>query len=155
MTSASAEQLAILATAAKAENDHALVVKLCASIRLRFPGSISAAEAAFTLGSINVHRFKNYSAAASWFRAYLKEAPSGPLAREAAGRLVECLHLAGQRASACAAANFYLSAFPEGPHARYARRVRLWCSSQGNCPEGGGCGRRGEAPGRGDSGRRE
>ena len=44
--------------------------------------------AAFTLGRIAYDR-RDYREAARWFATYLREEPSGSVAREAAGRLIE------------------------------------------------------------------
>jgi ferric-dicitrate binding protein FerR (iron transport regulator) len=87
-------------------------------IRARFGRSPQAAIAAFQLG-----RIESPGAATRWFRTYLAEAPSGPLAREALGRVLEAEARAGDRAAARRTAASYLDRFPRGPHADLARRV--------------------------------
>jgi hypothetical protein len=86
--------------------------------RRRFAGSEKAAVAAYELG-----RSSSPSEAASWFDTYLGEQPSGPLAREAAGRLFEARASAGDDRGARDAAARYLVRYPDGPHAPLARRV--------------------------------
>jgi TolA-binding protein len=84
--------------------------------RARFAGSGEAAMSAFLLG-----RSASGAQAAEWFSAYLKEQPSGALAREALGRLIEAYQASGDGVSARAAAERYLRAYPDGPHATLAR----------------------------------
>ena len=91
--------------------------------RRRFPGNERAAVAAFALGRIAFDQRGNYSDAARWFRSYLTEQPSGRLARDALGRLMEAFHRAGDKASARGEAAHYLELYPTGPHAEFARRV--------------------------------
>jgi hypothetical protein len=86
--------------------------------RRRFPGGERAAVAAYELG-----RSSSPSEASSWFDTYLGEQPSGPLAREASGRLIEARASAGDDRGARDAATRYLSRYPDGPHAPLARRV--------------------------------
>jgi outer membrane protein assembly factor BamD (BamD/ComL family) len=63
------------------------------------------------------------SDAIGWFKRYLTEQPNGPLAREAAGRLIELLRQTGDSARAQEAAAGYLKRYPTGPHAALARNV--------------------------------
>jgi TolA-binding protein len=86
--------------------------------RERFPGTADAAQAAFLLG-----RSAAPAVAARWFDEYLREAPGGPFAREAAGRLVESHSRAGNHAAARQAASVYLQRYPNGPHAAFARSI--------------------------------
>jgi hypothetical protein len=86
--------------------------------RRRFPGTERAAVAAYELG-----RASTPSEASSWFDTYLGERPTGPLAREASGRLVEARASAGDDRGARDAAARYLARYPDGPHAQLARRV--------------------------------
>jgi transmembrane sensor len=86
--------------------------------RRRFAGSDAAAVAAYQLG-----RASPPAEAARWFSSYLAERPSGPLAREASGRLVEARSDSGDAAAAREAAARYLARYPDGPHAPLARRV--------------------------------
>jgi len=73
---------------------------------------------AFLLG-----RSASGAQAVQWFSAYLKEQPSGALAREALGRLIEAYQAAGDRVSSRAAAERYLKSYPDGPHATLAREA--------------------------------
>ncbi|MGH7330276.1 MAG: FecR domain-containing protein, partial [Polyangiaceae bacterium] len=59
------------------------------AVRSRALGDDLAAEAAFDLGKLAMDRAHDYFTAAKWFATYGNENPSGPLAREAAGRLIE------------------------------------------------------------------
>jgi len=86
----------------------------------RFP---SADRPVFAMGLIAFEGRHDYRAAADWFAAYVRSFPRGPLAREAAGRLIESRLKAGDDAEARAAASAYLRDFPGGPHAALARRT--------------------------------
>jgi transmembrane sensor len=116
--SGSSEDLMTLSRAARHAERDDVADQALLRCRERFAGSPQAATAAFLLG-----RGAAPAAAATWFATYLREQPSGPLAREAAGRLVESYQRAGNVTAARAAARSYLSAFPTGPHATYARSV--------------------------------
>jgi len=116
--SGSAVELMALARAARHAGRHGVARKALETCRERYPGTAQAATAAFLLG-----RSAAPAAAAGWFATYLREQPSGPLAREAAGRLVESYHRAGDRAGARDAAEAYLHSYPNGPHAAFARSV--------------------------------
>ncbi|MFO0650269.1 MAG: FecR domain-containing protein [Polyangiales bacterium] len=61
--------------------------------------------------------------AARWFELYLRESPDGSLAREALGRRVQSLHLAGDDAGAREAAERYLARDPDGPFSPFARGI--------------------------------
>ncbi|MBN2196382.1 MAG: FecR domain-containing protein [Polyangiaceae bacterium] len=86
--------------------------------RARFPGTPEAATAAYLLG-----RSAAAGEAAQWFETYLTEHPSGALAREAEGRVIESHHAAGNHAMARATAERYLARYPDGPHAAFAKSV--------------------------------
>jgi len=92
-------------------------VRVLGRLRERFPSGDPAAIAAFQLGRSASHP----SQAARWFSTYLAERPSGSLAREASGRLLEALDRAGDRRGAEQAARRYLERYPKGPHAGFAR----------------------------------
>lgn len=120
---ANAEALTMLADVARharapRQAEHALL-----ALRRRFPGSAEAGLAAFSLGRLEFDEFRAHSAAAGWFRTYLKERPGGAMAREALGRLMEAAHRAGDRASAEETARRYLRDYPSGPHAELASRL--------------------------------
>jgi transmembrane sensor len=88
------------------------------AVRHRFAGTRQASLAAYELG-----RTAPALEAAGWFEAYLAEQPSGPLAREASGRLLEADSLAHNEPAARDAAKRYLARYPDGPHAALARRA--------------------------------
>jgi ferric-dicitrate binding protein FerR (iron transport regulator) len=88
--------------------------------RRRFP---DADRPVFALGLIAFEGRHDYQAAAGWFASYLQSFPRGPLAREAAGRLLESRLKAGDQAGARTAAQSYLRAFPDGTHADLAKRT--------------------------------
>lgn len=116
--SGSAPELMSLARAARLANRQGIAVQALLRCRARFPNTRQAATAAFLLG-----RGAAPSEAARWFMTYLLEQPSGPLAREAAGRLIESYHHAGDSARARQAASVYLAQYPSGPHAAFARSM--------------------------------
>jgi TolA-binding protein len=93
------------------------------SVRQRFPGTPSAALAAFQLGRDDFDRRGDVAGAERWLRVYLEEAPSGGLAPAAMGRLMEAEVRQGNRAEAQKLAATYLERFPKGPHAEAAERV--------------------------------
>ena len=79
---------------------------------------------AFALGVMAFEARRDDRAAATWFTRYLREHPTGPLATEASGRLLEALQRGGETARARAAATTYLRQHPDGPHAALARSLR-------------------------------
>ena len=92
------------------------------AVRRRFPRRSEAHLAAFFLGRLASNAGQT-GQAIGWFQSYLADEPSGPLAREAAGRLIELARRAGNGSEARAAADRYLKAYPNGPHAALARSV--------------------------------
>jgi TolA-binding protein len=93
------------------------------SLRERFPGSVAAGTAAFTLGRIVFENDHAYARAASWFETYMREQPSGPLMGDAFGRLMEARLRSGDTKGARASAEQYLRRFPGGPYAGEARGI--------------------------------
>jgi hypothetical protein len=92
-------------------------------IRRRFAHGKEAAQAAFDLGVVAFDIDARFAESATWFRRYLDEAPRGPLAREASGRLLEALERGGDSAAATKSAARYLETYPGGPHASLAKRL--------------------------------
>ena len=92
-------------------------------LRDRFPSDDLASVAAFDLGRIAFDSRHSYLDAARWFDTYLKERPSGALAREASGRVLEAVERGGDQARARLLAGRYLLTFPNGPHANLARSI--------------------------------
>lgn len=118
LRASSADDLLRLAQVARLSGHRDTDREALVTCRRRFPGSERAAVAAYELG-----RSSSPSEASSWFDTYLGEQPSGPLAREASGRLVEARVSAGDERGARDAAARYLARYPDGPHAALARRV--------------------------------
>lgn len=115
--SATPESLLELAAAARLAGRPAEERAALLACRKRAPGQPPAAQAAYLLG-----RASSGAEAARWFEIYLREQPSGLLAREASGRLIESHAAAGNASAAAQAASRYLAAYPDGPHASMARR---------------------------------
>jgi len=92
------------------------------AVRQRFSGR-EAAQAAFFLGRLAFDQAADYAAAARYFALSIDEEPDGPLAREATGRSIEAKLLMGDAAGARDAARRYIGRYPDGPHAKTARRL--------------------------------
>jgi transmembrane sensor len=120
---ATAKELLALADAARLFGPYARAVTALRTLRQRFPGSMEAATAAFTLGRIAFERQHAYDEAAGWFESYLREQPTGPLMGDSFGRLMEARLRSGDHAAARANAQQYLRRFPEGPYASEARGI--------------------------------
>jgi TolA-binding protein len=120
---ASASELALLADVARHAKAPQKAEHAFLTLRRRFPGSNEAALSAFALGRLEFDERRAYGKAATWFRAYLSERPSGAMTREALGRLVEACYRAKDDAGAREAAVQYVREYPSGPHAELARRV--------------------------------
>lgn len=116
------DELALLAETARHARKPAKARQALTLLRQRFPGSRQAGLAAFSIGVLEFDSWGAYSKAAGWFRTYLKEAPSGPLTREARGRLMEALSRSGS-AESSRLASAYLRDYPAGPHAALAKRI--------------------------------
>jgi hypothetical protein len=113
-----ADDLLALARASRFAGRTDVAREALMACRARFSGSPQAAMSAFLLG-----RTASGAQAAKWFSTYLKEQPSGALAREALGRLIEAYQAAGDRVSSRAVAERYLKSYPDGPHATLAREA--------------------------------
>jgi transmembrane sensor len=120
---ASSRELLELADAAQfaGRGDRAAIALM--TIRRRFPGTGASATAAFKLGRMAADQRGAWTDARQWFEACLAEAPSGPLAREAMGRLMEMDRAQGNLAGARVRAAQYLQRWPQGPHAELARAL--------------------------------
>jgi TolA-binding protein len=94
------------------------------AVRRRFPASMQGKTALYALGKIAFDQRKDYGAAGDWFQAYVQRFPDGPLAKEAAGLVLESRLKAGDNAKARAAADRYIELFPDGPLAPKARGIR-------------------------------
>lgn len=120
---ASGEELSLLADMARLKNRPQQAIQALSVLRRRFPGSQRAGVAAFNIARVHFDQRGAYDEAARWFRTYLREQPSGPLVREAQGRLMEALYRSGDRDGAVRLAEQYLAANPNGPHARVAHNL--------------------------------
>jgi TolA-binding protein len=122
-TGLGAEDMLRLADVARFGGEEARALSLLTNLRQRFPGRPAAAQAAYTLGLTAFDRKADYAGAARWFSTYLREEPSGALAAEALGRLMEAQARLGQRAQARATAGRYLDRYPNGTHRDIAKRL--------------------------------
>jgi TolA-binding protein len=117
-----ARDLLTLGSTARLAGSAARAREAYLAARRRFPNSVEAGISAFSLGRL-ASDAGHASDAIGWFKRYLAEQPSGPLAREAAGRLIELLRQTGDTVRAREAAQSYLKWYPTGPHAALARSV--------------------------------
>jgi transmembrane sensor len=120
---ASPADLLLLGNTARFAQEPRRAREAFSALRARKDGRYQRAVAAFELGRLAHDQFRAYSEAASWFERYLAEEPDGALVREAAGRLVEARHKAGDRAGARRAAQVYRERYPDGPHDKLARAL--------------------------------
>lgn len=114
---ASAEDLLLLGDTARFAGHSDVARRAYQAVRDRFGGSRSAGVAAFSLGRLGG------AGALAWFEAYLREEPSGSLAREALGRVMELHHAAKNDVAARAAAERYLARYAGGPHSALAQAL--------------------------------
>lgn len=121
--SASASELMALADGARLSGNAEPAAAALLELRRRFPNDARRGAAAFLLGKISFDQTHDYAAAARWFSTSLREQPSGSLAREASGRLIEAATRSGDPVGAHRAAQDYLLRYPDGPHATLARSL--------------------------------
>ena len=114
------DDLVLLADVARLGGDIGRADKAYRAALRRFP---SLDRPAFALGVMSFETRHDYRDAASWLSRYLHDHPSGALATEAAGRLLESWDLAGETTRARDAARSYLRDHPTGPHRALARRL--------------------------------
>lgn len=119
----SGPDLLLLADAARYAGRFDRATEALEITRRRFAGSDSAATAAFELGRVAMDIRRELPAAGDHFETYLRERPDGSLAREALGRAIEARSRAGDHARAERLAVRYLAAYPDGPHAKLARKL--------------------------------
>lgn len=120
---ASAEDLSLLGDAARFAGKPRKAILAYEKLRSRYSGTSRAATAAYSLARTHFDQQGAYGQAARWFQTYLTEQPSGPLAREARGRLMESLNRSGDTAGARRIAEGYLKRYPSGPHAPLAESL--------------------------------
>jgi transmembrane sensor len=114
--------LVLLGDAARLSGETGVARRAYGEARHRFAGGEAASRAAFHLGRLDSLAGQHVSAS-RWYESYLAEAPGGPLAAAALGRLLEARLKAGDVSEAKNVAARYLSRYPEGPHADDARNV--------------------------------
>lgn len=114
---ASSQELWDLAHAARLGGRPKLAEQALLTLRLRHG---ARGQTAFLLGKVAADQLNRAPEAITWFQTYLAEAPRGPLAEQALGRLVELQ--AGTR-SGKRAAKEYLTRYPEGAYASFARSL--------------------------------
>ena len=118
LATAPGAELLRLADSAFYSGRSALAQRTLTKIRARFPNTPVAARSAFALG-----RLHPGGEGIAWFETYLREQPSGPLAREALGRVLEARAASQDPQSGVRAAKQYLARFPGGPRAGLAVRI--------------------------------
>ena len=96
--------------------------KVLERLRVRFPHSGEASEAAFALGRLAADG-GSLATATGWFELYLDERPNGSFAGDALGRLLDCYETLGKTEKAESAAELYLARNPKGPHADKAEKI--------------------------------
>jgi TolA-binding protein len=117
-----ASDLRALADAARYTNRGEVAERALMALRQRFAGSGESRAAAFLLGRLYEGRGATEKAE-SFYQTYLSEAPSGALAAEALAGKMRTILAARGRAAAEPVARDYLSRYPEGVHAKPARRI--------------------------------
>lgn len=122
-TQPTAAELLAAADSARYQGDFDRAIESLTTVRRRFAGTDAAASAAFELGRITFDTRRDFVRAGDWFDTYLRERPNGALAREALGRALEARHRAGDATQAEHLAVRYLTAYPDGPHAKLARKI--------------------------------
>ncbi len=114
-----ADVLLELADEARYAGQHARAKQ--ALLRARELGS--RGRSAFLLGRIAADHDRAPDDAVTWFERYLEESPSGGLAEQALGRIVEIEDRLGHTARARDAAKLYLQRHPGGAYETLARRA--------------------------------
>lgn len=120
---ASAEELQVLADAARYARRGAVARRTLETTRGRFKDSPQAVLAAYMLGRVFDEQLSSPREAAAWLEVYLSEDPQGPLCEEAMGRRIDLYRRAGDAERAQQAARAYLERFPSGVFAGVARSV--------------------------------
>ena len=112
-----------LASAARYAHRPAVSTRVYVAVRERFPGTPRAATSAFMLGRMALDEKASPEEARKWFSVYLDEAPSGPLAEEALGRLMDACDKSGREEEAERRARAYLSRYQDGLFAKLAKSI--------------------------------
>lgn len=119
---ASADDLMALGDAARLSGNSGRALQAYQASRQRRP---RAKRSAFAIGLVHFDQRHAYGEAARWFSTYLQEQPGGPLAEQAAGRLMDAAERAGDYATARATAQKYLAQHAAGPYVDLARRLSV------------------------------
>jgi TolA-binding protein len=120
LASASIEDLAALADAARYARSTDVARRALLAERQRFPRSSAAREAAFLLGRLAEERGEG---ALDWYDRYLSESPRGPYAAQALGRRMMIYYRQRGPAEAAPLADEYLKRFPKGAYVSAARKI--------------------------------
>jgi TolA-binding protein len=121
---ASSDDLAALADAARYRRRDDLARMALETQRHRFHGSQRAADAAFFLGRLDENDGAGLVHALRWYDRYLDEAPTGSYAAEALGRKMVAMRDLYGEATARGVADEYVRRFPHGSYAGAARALR-------------------------------
>jgi transmembrane sensor len=119
----SSSDLLLLGNTARLAKKPAQAEEAFLAARARSSAARQRALAAFQLGRLAQDTRGDHARGATWFETYLNESPAGELAREAAGRVMEAHHRAGNAAAARLAARRYLDLYPGGPFESLARKL--------------------------------
>lgn len=120
LETASSEDLAALADAARYVGRQDLARRALHTQRRRFPLSGRAAEASFQLGRLEDESASGAAGALVWYNRYLTEAPAGAYISEALGRKMMVLERTARHEEAAAVAVDYLRRFSTGTYAHAA-----------------------------------
>jgi hypothetical protein len=123
LRTASSEDLAALADAARYQRQDDLARRALEAQRQRFHGSPRATDAAFFLGRLDENGGGGLIRALHWYDRYLEEAPSGPYAAEALGRRMVALRELYGVTAARPVAESYVHRFPRGSYAGAAQAL--------------------------------
>jgi hypothetical protein len=125
LRTASVEDLAALADAARYARRTELAEQTLLAERRRYPQSVAGRDAAFFLGGLREEAPGSGPAgtAIGWYDRYLTENPNGTYVAQALGRKMMLAERVGERQTARAVASEYLRRFPAGPHADRARTL--------------------------------
>jgi TolA-binding protein len=124
LRSASSDDLAALADAARYRRRDDLARQALEAQRHRFHGSSRAADAAFFLGRLDENDGAGLIHALRWYDRYLDEAPTGAYAAEALGRKMVAMRDLYGVGTARGVADEYVRRFPHGSYAGAARALR-------------------------------
>jgi len=122
LDSASANELKVLALAARYTGRRGLSLRAWHSLRTRYAAEAQSQGAAFFLGRGHEEQ-GDVGEAMRWLARYLAESPGGAYASEALGRRLVLLSKSGQKAEALSAARTYLERYPRGAYAKSAQLV--------------------------------